>query len=847
MVNRKTTNIIELTEFILFVAAHVIYSANFLNEEITRRVFLYAAGMSLISAVCLIAVKNLMWSQTGFILCIMIATHLIGRDMKTLAFGICIYMVSGALISIIGNMQLNMRYIIIVNLSIAFGLITEYSVIVSRVRIEYYVMMILFCEAFLITENLMVMLYQQKVEEVETQNTLLNIAQKSKDEFLANMSHEIRTPMNAIVGMSELIMRESDTSDKVKEYCYNIQSSGENLLGLINDILDFSKIESGKMDILYEPYSIASIIQDVANTAMFRRGFKDISIVIDCSPKMPKQLYGDVLRNRQILMNLVTNAVKFTEEGYVYISVSCHDKDGENWLEMQVKDSGIGIKKEDQVHLFESFNRMDTKRNRSVEGTGLGLAICKRLVQAMHGTIKIYSEYGEGTTVIADIPQRIADASPFLTLKKNGDIKVALYEDREQYQTSWKEYYKNANQHIWEGLGVSCRMITSFVELMKAVEDNEMTHVFMGAREYTDQKNYFEQIARRIGVFVIFDPQYPLRLGENIHGVHMPYYSINLVSALNGEAFYNQFIDEKEVKITFKAPFARALVVDDNEINLRVAEGVLKLYDITCILARSGKEAIELLKDQDIDIVFMDHMMPELDGIETTEIIRRTGGEYGKNLPIIALTANVVNGAKEMFLQNGFQDFLSKPVGLKAADAILRRWLPGTKIEVVNEADRKQVPDFDGTGLEEPDGKLTEASHDEKMEAVTEKAEEESLWQSLSLMEINEEKALENMGGQRDLYKELLEYSLELEELRKKEINESFEKKDWHEYMIRVHALKGGMKSLGIEEIARIAQAQEFACKENRIDDAIAGHAHLMEEYDRAHRSIEAYIAGMEV
>lgn len=815
MVSRKRLTQIEMLEFVLFVGMHVIYAWLNMGTEVATIVFAYAASLSIAAAVCLLAIKSSLWSQVGFVLCVMMATHLIGREVGTLAGGICIYMVTGALISISGNMHLNIYYIIIVNLAIAFGLITEYDVITQMITIQYYVMLILFCEGFLITENVMVMLYQQKVEEVETQNALLNIAQKSKDEFLANMSHEIRTPMNAIVGMSELIMRESDDNDKVKEYCYNIQTSGENLLGIINDILDFSKIESGKMDIVYEPYSIASVVQDVVNTAMFRRGYKDIAVIIDCSPDMPKQLMGDVLRNRQILMNLVTNAVKFTEQGYIFIELSCYEKDDQNWLKMVVKDSGIGIKKEDQIHLFESFNRLDTKKNRSIEGTGLGLPICKRLVQAMHGTIRVDSEYGKGSTMTVEIPQKIVDEAPFLTLKQSEGIRVVLYGDKEQYPSMGDQYYNIANEHIWNALGVPCRNIVNFVELMHAVEQKTMTHLFIGIGEYTDQKNYFDQIAQHINVYVMHDPQYPIRLGANVNGIHLPFYSINVVSALNGEAFYNQLIDEKEIVVQFRAPFARIMIVDDNEINLRVAEGILRLYDVQAILARSGKEAIELLKDQDIDIVFMDHMMPEMDGIETTEIIRRTGGEYGRKLPIIALTANVVNDAKKMFLEHGFQDFLAKPVKLKDIDATLRRWLPGTKIELIDESARKQVPEF-----EEP---------------------------AFIPMDIHEEAIQENMGGQRDLFKELLEYCLELEQERKAEIQESFDKQDWEEYTIRVHALKGGMRSLGVEELAAVAQAQEYACKEGRIEDAIAGHPHLLEEYERAHRTIEQYLINFQV
>ena len=350
---------------------------------------------------------------------------------------------------------------------------------------------------------------------------------------------------------------------------------------------------------------------------------------------------------------------------------------------------------------------------------------------------------------------------------------------------------------------------------MHAVEQKSLTHLFIGIGEYTDQKNYFDQIAQCINVYVMHDPQYPIRLEANVNGIHLPFYSINVVSALNGEAFYSQLIDEKEITVQFRAPYARILIVDDNEINLRVAEGILRLYDVQAILAKSGKEAIELLKDQDIDIVFMDHMMPEMDGIEAAEIIRRTGGEYGKNLPIIALTAYAVNDAKKMFLEHGFQDFLAKPVNLKSIDAVLRRWLPGTKIELIDESARKQVPEF-----EEP---------------------------VFVPMEIHEEAIQQNMGGQRDLFKELLEYCLELEQERKAEIQESFDKQDWQEYTIRVHALKGGMRSLGIEELAVAAQAQEYACKEGRIEDAIAGHLHLLEEYERAHRTIEQYLTTFQV
>ena len=844
MISYRRANQLQIWGVTLFLVVHIVYAWMFLDVDITRRIIWHALGISILASICLFFIKNQRVSQIAYFSVVLIGAHLMGEELETFAYAIVIYMLLCTVMAIVGERKTHIIYIILVNCAILFYLIIHKAAIARSIPLEYYFMMVLFCEMFLFAQSVMVNIYHQKVSEMEEQNKLLNEAQKSKDEFLANMSHEIRTPMNAIIGMTELISREEDTTEKVKEYCYNIQSSGENLLAIINDILDFSKIESGNMQIYYEPYSIASVVQDVANTVMFRRGFKEIEIIIDCDPKMPKQLIGDVVRNRQILMNLVTNAVKYTEKGYVFISLSCYEKDDDNWLHMEVSDTGIGIREEDQVHLFESFQRVDTTRNRSVEGTGLGLPLCKRLVEVMEGTIEIESEYGKGTTVVVNIPQAVEDASEFLTIRNKQSMKVIVYGDWERFSQKANDYYRIANTNTWSGFGVPYRVILSFSELMKAVENGEITHLYTGVGEYTDQRNYFDHIAKKLKVFVMYDPQYPIKLGEDIIGVQLPFYSVNLAASLNGESFYSQYIDKKEVQITFTAPYARVLVVDDNDVNLRVAEGVLKLYGVTCALARSGKEAIELIKDQDIDVVFMDHMMPEMDGIEAAKIIRRIGGDYGRDLPIIALTANAVNDARDLFVSNGFQDFIAKPISIKRVDSVLRRWLPGSKIEVLEEAGVREIPEFED-GVLSGENEIVERAIFNEAKGVTGTLTADMLddqW-----MTINEDIALKNMGGQRDLFKELLEYCLELEEQRKCEINESFNSKDWQEYAIRVHALKGGMRSLGVEELALVAQEQELAAKENRIGDVLEGHAHLLEEYERGHRSIELFLNTFQV
>lgn len=817
MIERKSANQIELIEFTGISILHAVYASVFMEREIAMWVWVYAVLLSILAGVALFCIKDWTKSQICFIVFILVNTNLIGSKMGTLAFGLCIYMIAGALISIIGIRKLNHVFILLVNVSIMFDLIVKRDVIARFIPFRYYILMIVFCEAFLVTEDFLITLYERKVKEVKIQNEQLDLARKSNHQFLANMSHEIRTPMNAIVGMSELIMRDEETTDRIKEYCYNIQSSGENLLGIINDILDFSKVESGKMDIIYEEYALASMVQNVTNTALFRKGYKDIDIIIDCSPKLPRYLIGDELRNRQILINLVNNAIKFTEKGFVYIGLKCFEKDGENWLQMKVEDTGVGIRQEDQVYLFEAFNRSDYLKNRYIEGSGLGLAICKQLVTLMRGTILIDSEYGIGTTITVEFPQQIGDASPFLSLKNASDIHVMTYIDKENHRHEGDDYYREISKDIWNTFHVDARECLEFSELVKQIEKGGITHILVGEDEYHDQKSYYDKVGKTVQVFVTHDAiKEPINAPAHIHVITAPFYSINIISALNGEALYNQFIDEKTTQVVFQAPCAKILVVDDNEVNLRVTEGILQLYQVPTVLARSGKEAIERLKEEDIDLVFMDHMMPELDGVETVEIIRRTCGVYGNSLPIVAMTANAVNDAKQMFLDHGFQDFLSKPISVKSVDGILRKWLPGNKLVFSDEKYRKKVEIFDE--VEESD---------------------------FVPMEIDAQTALSNMGGMVDLYKELLEYSVTMKENRLEELNACLAAKDYGEYQIQIHALKGAMRSLGVEELAQAALNLENLCKEKRYEEIIAQQEQFLQEYERGHKSIELYLSQM--
>lgn len=507
--------------------------------------------------------------------------------------------------------------------------------------------------------------------QVSLTNMELEKTSNMKSDFLANMSHEIRTPMNAVIGMAEMALRE-DLTPAAREYIGQIKSSGQTLLTIINDILDFSKIESGMMDISDVEYEPMSMINDVSNIIMTRIGSKALELTVDVNPDLPAGLYGDNVRIKQVMVNMANNAVKFTKEGNVHIKVDfLQTTDDMIELIVSITDTGSGIKEGDMDKLFRSFQQLDSKRNRNIEGTGLGLAICKQLVTLMKGKIHVDSVYGKGSTFSFVIPQKVTDVHHSVEKLPENIVAAGLMQS---------EYIAQELAIDLERLGVTYERLDS-EENLNWIDENGAGYLFIEQPVFTEAVQYFLKLHPGINGVLLTNYRsvraYDL---PNLRVVKKPLYILGLANIFNGREDTAAFSLMEAEDFDFVAPTAEILVVDDNAINLTVAKGLMNPLEMKIDTALSGKDAVLMVTDKRYDIIFMDHMMPEMDGVETTRVIRRLLGDNGQ-VPIIALTANAVEGTAEMFISEGMNDFVTKPIEMRDMVSKLRKWLPQEKIE----------------------------------------------------------------------------------------------------------------------------------------------------------------------
>ena len=513
-------------------------------------------------------------------------------------------------------------------------------------------------------------------QNIEDQLNIEKSANEAKSRFLSNISHEIRTPINAVLGFDEMILRESNDSTVI-QYAKDIQSSGKTLLALINDVLDFSKIEAGKLEIIPVEYELRSLINDVVNMARVRAIDKNLEMIVNVEEEIPHVLFGDEVRIKQCIINIVTNAIKYTEVGSVTIDITYKNIEAENpedaydenkiLLEVKVTDTGIGIKEEDIDKLSGAFERIDEKRNRTIEGSGIGINIVNSLLSMMDSKLKVKSEYGKGSEFSFAIAQKVVDMEP-------------------------------------------------------------------------------------IGNF--------------------------------SEA-YNE---------TFHAPDARILVVDDTKTNLTVVEGLLKKTQIAVDTAMSGMEALDLITKNKYDIIFLDHRMPEMDGIQTFHAMEELSGNLNKKTPVIALTANAVSGSREMYFKEGFTNYMSKPVDPIKLEDMIMSYLPSFKVS------RPGDKDFVSNEEEEKE------------------TDKEAMQDILKVSGVDIETAIARCGSPEVAIEVMKDFKLAIDE--RAGLIERYETEgNIKNYTIYVHGLKSSARAIGAIDLADKAEYLEQCGNDENIEE----------------------------
>ena len=612
---------------------------------------------------------------------------------------------------------------------------------------------------------------------------------QAKSAFLANMSHEIRTPMNTIIGMSEIIMGKNPPADVVTDILA-VQNAASGLLAIINDILDFSKVESGKFTLHKTPYMLSSLLMDVSSLITVRLVEKPIHFLVNVHPDIPMSLRGDDTRLRQIFTNIVGNAVKYTEKGYIALDVSgARLPDGRFRLDMKVSDTGLGIRSEDLPLLFEQFSQVDTTRNRHITGTGLGLALSQGFARMMDGDITVESVYGQGSTFHISVVQEVEDDDPIARVKVRGQ-NMLVYEPDPMLRQAFTQ--------TLEHLGVGC---VSSGEVRELGEQRYITHVVLRRRHYAEARHHLENLCHEGNTILL------LENGESAESVfmrhtqmQMPLFCLQITDLLNGESRFSETrrmgFDSSKIA---PLPGVRVLVVDDNITNLQVARGLLSPYRMDVETANSGFEAIEKVGCKRYDIIFMDHMMPGLDGVETAARIRALDNEYCVQVPIIALTANALMGAREKFLEQGMTDFLAKPIEIAKLHRLLQIYA-----EPVACKHRKVllVPTAcSGTGLP----RLSRVRVSESVEGL------------------DMERALA-LYGDMSIYHDVLKtYAQDMLE-RLPKLQDFVQEGDLHNLTISVHAIKSASRSVGAvllgdmaEELEVLGNAGERAAVENKM------------------------------
>lgn len=515
--------------------------------------------------------------------------------------------------------------------------------------------------------------YDYEFEKLQEAHERVTSAYNSKDIFFANTSHEIRTPLNAIVGTVNILLDE-ELNPQVRDYVYNILNSCNALLSITDELMELSNTETNDVVLNPTKFDFSEMISEVVNMMSVRLMESDVTLYVDISQDVPKYIYGDKLKVRQLFINILNNAAKYTKQGKIVFSVKMDlNEQKVRVIKVAVKDTGIGIKPEILPKLFDDYKRdEEDAEKRTIEGTGLGLSLCKELIEKMGGIIYVESEYHVGSTFYFEIPQKVEYNEPIAFVKDKKEASAIIFEKNDELAESLK--------NVLSSLSVSSIITSDRMEFEDAVISGQYSYVFIALERYLENQRFID---RRLGnhrMVLISDISQSTQMNRNCYMLTRPAHIINVAMAYRNES--NAFSREVIQNGAFTCPNTTILVVDDNFTNLEVASGLMKKYNANIVTAISGHDCLKMFENMHIDIVFLDYMMPEMNGIDTLYAMRELDDENAQTVPVVALTANVVSGAKEMFLDAGFCEYITKPIDVKKLETVLKKNLPREQLKV---------------------------------------------------------------------------------------------------------------------------------------------------------------------
>ncbi|MBR4010550.1 MAG: response regulator [Clostridiales bacterium] len=687
---------------------------------------------------------------------------------------------------------------------------------VTRIALHLVLIFVMGLFARIIIERWTQIISNSKVEIEQ-----LTEATERLNDFLANVSHEIRTPVNAVIGLTSICIDKSQNREIYGDLIA-VREAGRRVADQISDILDYSELDRKKAVNNSEDYMLSSVLHDLVTEIRVMKP-ADVELIIDVDPAIPAVMNTDVSKLKKILRSLIGNGLKYTKKGGVYVRIVCEKHDYGVNLCIEVTDTGIGMSEYELEKVYDSFYQADSGRARMGGGLGLGLAIVSGFVSLLGGFMTISSKPEKGTTVHVSLPMKVIDPTTCMSVAHPDELIIGAYLHFEKYpDPQVREYYNSMVLNIVKGLGVQMHRVNNPEDLKLLHDTIHMTHLFVAEEEYASNVELIEEYAKDMIVVVVANGDFKPAPGSNARVMEKPFYCFPVVSVLNSSVH-----DKQTAGFRMVCKGVKALVVDDEPMNLVVGKSIFRNYGMEVTTVLSGQESIDICREKTFDIVFMDHMMGGMDGVEAMKRIRSDVAGKNGETPIVALTANAMSSAKQMFLSEGFDGFVSKPIETDELERVMRQVLPKSMVT---------YEEIDDISEPEPDFEELRKESSPKMTAL-------SLREHLKPYSVDTDAGMKYCLNDFEFYKSLLvQFAAEAVD-KIPLINRYYESADFKNYEILVHALKSTSKMIGAGVLSDKAKQLELAAKEKKEEFIKENHYPMMGEYGALYRGLSTILA----